>query len=272
MIRIAVTGASGFIASHVIQRLKSEGFQVIPLTRKSIQGMVTVDHYGNIPEADLVIHLAEEANRVKVNQQGESYVEHSRSVVRELASRFHGRLIYGSSASVYGDNGSHPFSTNSKTYAKDTYSANKLANEEVVAAADGVVLRFSNVYGKGMSENNVLSDIIKQLPGNAQIIVKNKFPVRDYISVNEVSDLFVKIIRQYQKGIYNVGSGIGTSVYELGKLILSIVGQEEREVYARQDINNHSYNVLDVTETEIIFDWVPDQDLMQHLKRLILSA
>jgi len=271
MSSVAVTGATGFVAGHLIRRLRSEGYRVIPVTRKSIEGMVTVSHYGNVPEADLIIHLAEEPDRGKVNEQGDSYVELSSGVVRELAARFRGRLIYASSASVYGDKGSQPFSAKSKTYATDIYSLGKLANEAIVAAADGIILRFSNVYGKGMSANNVLSDIIKQLAGDAPIVVRNKFPVRDYISVTEVSDLFVEVLRQYHKGIYNVGSGIGISVYELVELVLSITGQKGREIQTLQNTNPQSYNVLDVRETEDIFGWSPDRNMTHHLEELTIS-
>ena len=104
MTKIAITGSSGFLATHTINCLRLNNHNIIPITRKSLPGMITVKNYLDCPKADILIHFAEESNQRLVNQKGEKYIISSAKTVENLVNKFGKSLIYASSGVVYGDN------------------------------------------------------------------------------------------------------------------------------------------------------------------------
>src|SRR4051794_23749793 len=84
----AITGAGGFLGRHVAACLEGLELQVVRVSRREMPGCVRIDDYRNTPQADVLIHLAEEPDRAKVNQLGEHYIRQSADVVTELTRRF----------------------------------------------------------------------------------------------------------------------------------------------------------------------------------------
>jgi len=271
MLKIAVTGASGFLAGHIVNHLIASGNQVIPVTRQRLYGAVQVQDYRDTPSADLLIHLAEDPDRQKVNKIGRKYIKYSSDVVSILTERFNGNVIYASSGSVYGDQDGLPHTINSPIYTTDIYSDSKITNERIVLESGGTVLRLSNVYGEGMSPNNVMSEIIKQLQGNNGIVVNDVSPIRDFILVTDVAKLLSIIVRTGSKGVVNVGSGASVSIYHLIKTFLKIIERKDKKIISRIKSSKASINVLDISDTQSKFDWSPSTDLEANLQ-LVLAA
>lgn len=271
--RVLVTGASGFLGRHVLARLQqASGLSVIPVSRSATrQGWVSVHDYRNCPEADVLIHLAEEPDRAKVNSEGEAYAEHTAETVRALLSKARIGLIYVSSGVVYGDQGTKPFAVTASTLGIDTYSQSKLANEKWVLDAGGCVVRLSNLIGRGMSPNNVLSDILAQLPGTGPLRVRDDGPIRDYLGVDDAANAIAMLAGEIRSGIVNVGSGVGTSVRQLAGMALAMAGQSEREIVATSPRNAHSYNVLDIAASISTMGWRPSSTLQEELAQLVRS-
>jgi nucleoside-diphosphate-sugar epimerase len=270
MQKIVVTGASGFLAKYIINELTSIGCHIIPVSRTKLKNTIQVESYKNTPNADMLIHLAEDPDRKKVNKIGKKYIEYSSDVVMALIKKFGKNVIYASSATVYGDQGKAPYTTNSPVYVTDVYNESKLTNERIVLKAGGSVLRLSNVYGVGMSTNNVMSDIVMQLQ-NDKVIVNDDSPIRDFISAVDVAKLISKMVQGKHKGIINVGSGVPISIHQLIKVFLKANGQKNKEVISRNISNRSSINVLDISDTQKMFGWIPSMDLEKNL-RLILKA
>jgi|SaaInlStandDraft_4_1057021.scaffolds.fasta_scaffold42336_1 UDP-glucose 4-epimerase len=271
MLKIAITGSSGFLAGHIMKQLIRSGHQVIPVTRQHLDGAVQVQDYRHTPSADLLIHLAEEPDRQKVNKIGRKYIEYSSNIAAILTEKFDGNVIYASSGTVYGDKEEAPYTINSPIYATDIYSESKITNERIVLESGGTVLRLSNVYGKGMSSNNVMSDIIKQLQGNNGIVVNDVSPIRDFILVTDVAKLLSIIVRTGSKGVVNVGSGASVSIYHLIKTFLKIIERKDKKIISRIKSSKASINVLDISDTQSKFDWSPSTDLEANLQ-LVLAA
>ena len=69
-----MTGASGFVGGHVLKQLRSEGASVVPLSRRPNQdGYISIIDYLNDPKGDILVHLAQDNNRTRVNQDGNAY-------------------------------------------------------------------------------------------------------------------------------------------------------------------------------------------------------
>lgn len=271
MVTIVITGAAGFLGRFLTAYLVNNGLNVIPVSRRWLPGMHQVQDYSQSPRGDILIHLAEEPDRSKVNQMGEAYMFYAGRTIKSLSRRFDQRIIYASSGVVYGDENENPCKVGMPVVASDLYGKSKLINEQIVLDSGGAVVRFSNLFGDGMSANNVMSDILRQVPGIGPLHVRDDKPVRDYLHVSDAASAFISLVENNYHGIVNVGSGIGTSVRALAELALASVAQENREIVATEPSSRRSINILDISETKKILDWSPASSLKNQLAQLIYS-
>jgi nucleoside-diphosphate-sugar epimerase len=269
MTKIAITGASGFLGGYLNEYLKAIGLTVIPYSRRLLPGMSQILNYGQTPKADFLIHLAEEADREKVNKMGETYLDNATDVLKVLSRRFGKDIIYASSGVVYGDENKGSCRVDMPVRANDAYSKLKLRNEKIVLGSGGVVVRLSNLFGVGMTTGTVMSDIIHQIPGSGPMRIRNDKPVRDFLPVSESTSAFGRIIESNYSGILNVGSGIGTSISSLASLFLEAGGQEYLDIVATQSSSKMSINVLDISETKKFIGWSPNFSLKEKLSQLL---
>ena len=265
-----VTGASGFIGDALVQKLKeTAGFNVIPVSRRQVHSdTCLLEDYRNTPPGDVLVHLAENPDRVQVNQSGDVELEKSTAVLDSLLQKEYQFVVYCSSAVIYGDRGEGPFKEESPVITNDTYSRLKVINERKVIQAGGSVLRLANVVGPEMAKNNVLSDIISQLGSESLLSVQNGAPVRDFIWVSDVVNAIITLIEKKVSGVFNVGTGIGVSISELAGMVLQAAGEEQRQVSSVAAPTSKSYNVLDVGKIKSL-GWEPTYTLSQSIKSLI---
>ena len=245
---------------------------VLPVSRQAIPGMSQVPNYSQSPAGDVLIHLAEESDRGAVNRLGEAYVSQSAAIVEALSRRGYQRIIYASSGAVYGDEHESPCAVDLPVFASDVYSKSKILNERIVLESGGAVMRLSNVIGPAMAANNVVSDIISQIPGTGPIRVRDDTPVRDFLGVSDAAAALALMVENPYRGIVNVGSGIGTSVRELAELLLAAAGKVRRDVVATEPSPRMSINVLDISATRRILGWLPEVTLQEELARCLRAT
>lgn len=268
---VVITGAAGFLGRSLTNHLVGSGLTVIPVSRRLIPGMSQVQDYSQSPAGDILIHLAEESDRSKVNRQGEAYINYASGTIRALSHRSNQRVIYASSGVVYGDQNESPCKIDMPVVATDVYSKSKLLNERIVLDSGGAVVRLSNLFGDGMSANNVMSDIIRQIPGAGPLRIRDDKPVRDYLHVSDAASVFGRLVESNFCGIVNAGSGIGTSVRALAELLLSSAGQGDREIIATEPSPRRSISILDISETMKILGWSPSSSLKDQLAQLLCN-
>lgn len=253
---ILVTGAAGFLGRAVMEQLASLGLAATGLTRRALPAMQQVADYTDTPAAEVIIHLAEESDRALVNQDGDSYADKSASVVRTLVSRAD-RVIYASSGMVYGDDSDAPFTTTMRVIGTDTYSRSKIRNETIALDAGGTALRLSNLFGRGMSDRNVVSDIARQIGALGPLRVRDDTPIRDFLCVRDAANAIALVAAAQCPGVLNIGSGVGTSIRNLAEIALASTGQQGRKIVASQPSSRRSVNILDVAETQRRIGWAP---------------
>lgn len=271
MATVVVTGASGFLGSFLTAFLKNRGLTVIPVSRRPLAGTYQVEDYSRSPAGDVLVHLAEDPDAGRVSQLGETYFVSVTRVVKALSRGSYQRIIYASSGMVYGDQCECPCRVDMPALATDMYTNSKLANERIVLDSGGVVLRLSNLIGIGMAANNVMSEILRQVPGIGPVRVRDDRPVRDFLPMPEAASAFSLAIESDFIGIANVGSGIGTSVKALAELALAAVGQGGREIRATKPSSRRSINVLDISATRRILGWSPASSLKDQMDQLLCN-
>jgi UDP-glucose 4-epimerase len=275
-LKIVVTGASGFVGGRVL-RLLREHLQVdlIPVTRQQIPNWCCVADYAQSPPGDVLIHLAENCDRGQVANLGTPYEESITTSLSALVAKGYQRIVYASSAVLYGDAGTRPHLTTDRVLISDAYARVKYQSElTVLKSPGGMVVRLANVYGHGMSGNNVMNTILRQIPGSGVLRVMDADPVRDFISADDVAEGIVALALRHNKdgntgGLYNLGTGIGTSIWTLAGMALEIAGQSDRRVEPKSTTSTQSSLVLDYSQTTHDCGWKPKTTLHQGLNELL---
>ncbi len=266
--RVVVTGASGFLGAVVIRQLLKVGFDCIGVSRRDVPGLYRVNKYSETPAADCLIHCAETNERATVNASGALMEMDARQTLDALLDRNFQHVIYMSSALVYGDQWITPRKVSDPSQVVDTYTRIKLTSERAVLDSGGAVVRLSNLYGPGMAAGNVLNHILGQLVSGRAITMHSLDPIRDFLWVDDAAQAVCAIAKNKSKGIFNVGSGRGTSIRQLVHLAQAITGSNQ-EVISLQPDERPSYIVLDIVDTEKSIDWTPQICLEDGVLRLV---
>ena len=102
--KVVITGASGFLGRHVLRLISAHpNIEVIPVTRKEISGWHRVSDYSQSPSGDVLIHLAENNDRVQVSKFGQEYEDKMLNNLSVLLAKCFRRVLYASSSVLYGD-------------------------------------------------------------------------------------------------------------------------------------------------------------------------
>ena len=267
--RVVVTGASGFLGGVILKGFADAGLDCLGVSRKKVPGLAQVASYSDAPVGDVLIHLAEVNDRAMANRLGSAYERDAATTLRALLGKGYGRVIYASSAVLYGDAACASHTEADPVSADDTYTRVKLASEQAVLSAEGSVLRLANLYGRGMSPGNVFSHILQQLDRDGPVSLQDTAPVRDFLWIDDAVDAIRRVAAMPDNGIFNVGSGVGTSILVLAKAALDVAGQSERQIVSQQRAGRPSCIVLDTTETTKRLGWRPSVTLHEGLRRLV---
>jgi UDP-glucose 4-epimerase len=271
-LKVVITGASGFIGSHLVNYLSSKkNIEVVALSRKQTSFSQLVLDYTDSPEGDVLIHLAE-------SNSTETFLSKRKNplhTIEVLSRKRYRRIIYISSAVLYGDGSSIIHSPQDKIFLNTPYSKEKFISEKVVLRnSNGIVLRLANVYGPNMSKESVLSQILEQIPKKEDLKVRDVNAVRDFIWIEDVvqgisavalSDLNCE--KQFR--IYNLGTGIGTSIGNLARITLDLAGHSERLIVSQSREFEKSVIILDYSETNRIFNWKPNTSIEDGIKKIL---
>jgi len=305
--RILVVGGAGFIGSHVLEELLKEDVKEVIVYDNFCRGTAE-----NIEEAlkdprcrlfeiggdvlqtdilssamkgaDAVVHLAAlwllqcyEYPRAAfdVNIRG------TFNVLEACVANNVKRLVYSSSASVYGDAVEEPM-TEEHPYNNWTfYGATKIAGEHMFKAfhkrygLEGVGLRYMNVYGPRQDYRGayiavmmkILDNIDKGIP---PVVYGDGSQSYDFIFVSDTARANVCALKSDKPfGFYNVGRGIKNSIRELAELILEIAGSDLPLRYepAGQTFVTNRVGAPEAAERDLGFRW--RVDLREGLTRLV---
>ncbi|MBV7332007.1 NAD-dependent epimerase/dehydratase family protein [Chloroflexi bacterium TSY] len=305
--RILVIGGGGFIGSHIVNQLtKTDAGEIIVYDnffrgrpeniRTALQDprVSIFPHGGDILHSDVleramegidgVFHLAalwllqcHEYPRAAfdVNIRG------TFNVIEAAIKRGVKRVVYSSSASVYGDavelpmREEHPY--NNYTF----YGATKIAGEHMFKSLghryglDWVGLRYMNVYGPGQDYKGayiavmmkILDRIDQRLP---PFVFGDGQQQYDFIYVDDIARANILAMQANTTGkCYNIGRGIGTSIKELTELLLRLTGSDLSIEYqpAGQTFVTNRIGSTETAEQDLGFRW--SVDLEEGIKRLI---
>jgi NAD dependent epimerase/dehydratase len=270
--RYLVTGAAGFIGSHLVERLVRQGADVrafvrytsrpghgnLDLLPADVRAAVEVVA-GDVTDAacidaavagcDVVLHLAAIIS-IPHSYRGaaECLAVNGEGTLRVLeACRRHGvrRLVHTSTSEVYGSARSVPMSEAHPVAPQSPYAATKVAADAIVTAmhrsfgVPAVIVRPFNTYGPRQSTRAVLPSIVAQLvSGASEIQLGDLRPTRDFVHVDDTVNGFLAAARVDAAvgGVFNLATGHETSIGDAARLAMRVVGREVpvRRVAARE--------------------------------------
>jgi UDP-glucose 4-epimerase len=290
-LRAIVTGGAGFIGSHVVDALLARGDDVLVLDNLSTGKRTNLSDSAVLEEVDVrealedwfegaevCFHLAAQADvRVSVQRPNYDAQVNVLGTIRVLeAARVHGTQIVFTSTggAIYGECQA-PAPETSPRLPISPYGVSKLAGEEYLAAYNRlhgtrhVTLRYGNVYGPRQDphgEAGVVAIFLGRLAeGERPRIFGNGRQTRDYVYVGDVARATISAVGH--TGVFNVGTGLETSVLELYELCRRVAGSELEAEPADGRLGELQRSVLDISLAAGELGWQPDVSLEDGLRR-----
>ena len=289
--RAIVTGGAGFIGSHVADALLARGDEVLVLDDLSNGKRENVGDGARLEVADVrepldahfegaeaCFHLAAQVDvRVSVQRPADDAATNILGTIRVLeAARQHGtQVVFASTGgAIYGEcDGPAPEDAERRPVAP--YGVSKLAGEEYLAGYNRlygtrhVSLRYGNVYGPRQDpkgEAGVVAIFLGALArGQAPRIFGDGTQTRDYVYAGDVARASLAAAGQ-DGAVFNVGTGIETSVLELYELCRQVAGSELQAEPAEARLGELQRSVLDVSLAERELGWRPEVGLEEGLR------
>lgn len=299
--KVLVTGGAGFVGSNLVRKLSLEGALVTILDDlftgdiSLIEGIPDISFIkGSITDYDLVEDLVKDADIifnlaarniiVSMERPREDFKVNAGGMLNILiAAKKHGieRIVYTSSASVYGNARYLPINEDDCLQILNPYATSKLAGENYCMAfyesydIPVTILRYSNVYGYNQSPQNAYCGVMSKFFNNVR---KGKPPkihgdgeqTRDFTFVEDAVDatLLAAISPKAEGEVFNVGTGKETSINELAMAIIHLTGNSMEPVYVdRRDIDNLRRRVLNIEKIRKNLKWIPETPLKKGLEK-----
>jgi UDP-glucose 4-epimerase len=290
-----VTGGCGFIGSHIVDRLIEMGHEVLVIdnqtssTRKefffndnAVYLKRDLKNYELIEEffdgVDNVFHLASEISiPFCIEKPRETMQNNIVSTLNVLeASRVHNvkRFVFSSTSAVYGNSLFLPSYESNPVECLNTYSISKYSGEQLckmyydLYKLKTVVFRYFNVYGERQPLNGsyapVIGIFLRQKTNNQPLtMVGDGYQTRDFVHVSDVVRANILAIEKelfHYGEVFNVGTGIGTSIETIANLI------SDEKIHLPERIGEVMHSRANIDKIQEKLSWKPKVDVMNWIK------
>ncbi|HEX4210489.1 MAG TPA: NAD-dependent epimerase/dehydratase family protein [Candidatus Binataceae bacterium] len=296
--RALVTGGAGFIGSHLVDGLVSEGcevrvldnlatghreyvnssaelcegdIRVIDSIRPAFQGVDCIFHTAALPRVMLSIEHPVETHMVNVVGTLNTLI-----AARDAGVK---RMIYSGSSSVYGDQPQLPLSETMAPNPLNPYALQKLAGEQYTRmfhrlfGLETLTLRYFNVYGPRMATEGAYVTVIglfirERLAGRPLTIHGDGTQSRDFTHVSDVVRANLEAMKSTiaDGRALNVGRGSALSVNEIAELIGG------PKVYGERRPGDPRATLADLTETRKVLGWEPLMNTAEAARELARAS
>jgi UDP-glucose 4-epimerase len=291
--RALVLGGGGFIGRHVCDALTAAGHAVtifdrivtrfdLPHVVGQMQDRATLA--AALRDQDWVFHLVGTTLPKSSNDNPtfdvQSNLVGTLGLLDACVAAGVKRVVFASSGgTVYGVTRADPIPENHATRPICSYGITKLAVEHYLHlyrylhGLEGVALRVANPYGEGqrlLGEQGAVGHFLKRVRcGEPVVVWGDGQVVRDFVYVRDVAAAFVLAAESPSAagGVFNVGSGSGTSLNDLVAALRLVTGEDFAVEYLPGRAVDVPRSVLDVQRARDIFGWRPRTPLTEGLAR-----
>ena len=297
--RILVTGGAGFVGGAVVKRLVDAGAKVtvlddlftglaetIPAAAQFIKGSVTDEKLVAelVAANSLIFHMAARNIIASTKNPRDDFATNiggTLNVVMAARESRVERVVYTSSASVYGNPRSIPINEDDGIVPLSPYAVSKLGGEHYCLAfyeSYGLpvsVVRYSNIFGPGQRPDNPYCGVVSKFltsvyAGEKLLIHGDGLQTRDFTYIDDAVEatLLAAIHPRAEGEVFNVGTGIETSIADLARMVGLAAGRDAVvESVDRRDIDNIRRRVVNIEKARRMLHWVPQIRMQRGLDR-----
>jgi len=284
-VSIVVTGASGFIGRHTVKELLERGYSVTGIdvspsdvkhkdlknVRCDVSSPELASHIG---EGDKVLHLAAVSTfgaagenpvmAVRVNVEG------ALNVVQSCMEKKAERLVYSSTGNVYHKSSTIPIKEDSPRNPTSIYGLTKKQAEDWIMLygdrIDYIVLRYGYIYGQGKNWG-AIGNFLRRIRQGEQPVIFGGRQTNDFIYVKDVVEANILALEsEYLDQVYNIGTGIATSIKETCRLCLEVMNSDlEMKIEPPRSFDIQMF-VYDITKARLLLGFEPKWTLTEGIR------
>jgi UDP-glucose 4-epimerase len=300
--RILVTGAAGFIGSHVALAYQGHGHEVAGVDNLS------TGNRENLPREFplFVLDLADDrellqlirdfrpevvshhAAQVNVRRSQENPVADLKSNILGSVNLFRiaseavrmPRFIYSSSGgAIYGEPKRLPVKEAHPAHPTSNYGVSKYTAELYLSAFEGtgslrsIIFRYSNIFGPRQDpggEAGVVAVFTNQLlRGEQPRIFGDGSKTRDYTYIDDIVDANLRALRYEGSGVFNLGVGKRISDMEVFRTVQAAVGTKVKPIFEEKRPGEVNHICLDTSHVRKLLGWKPRVSFREGVKRVV---
>ncbi len=304
--RVLITGGAGFIGSHLVECLLDSGVKVRVLDNLSTGKRENLPADGSryefvhgdigdwstvsdcVRDVDAVAHLAAVASvQASIDKPIETHRTNFDGTLNLLeASRLHGvkRLLYASSAAIYGDTAQLPVAEEAAPRPLSPYAVDKLAGEYYLRyyfnkfGLAATAFRFFNIYGPRQDPSSPYSGVIsifveRARRGEVVTVFGDGTQTRDFVYVADLAALLAGVVQGPEGvgGLFNVRTGKRYSLLQLLDCLEKLSGRKISRRHEPARLGDIQHSCADVSRLQQVFGSAPATLFDQGLKMLLES-
>ncbi|RAK20400.1 UDP-glucose 4-epimerase [Anoxybacillus vitaminiphilus] len=300
MEKVLVTGGAGFIGSHIVDKLLEEGYEVAVFDNLStgklenLREKTYTFYEGDISNKEQVYaaiadfqphYIIHQAAQVSVAKSVENMEKDARinimgSINVINAAKDYGvkKIVYASSAAVYGEPQYLPIDENHPINPKSPYGISKFTVELYLKAThelygiDYTILRYANVYGPrqdAKGEGGVVAIFAEKIAnGETPTIFGDGKQTRDFVYVTDVAAANVLAIQGGRNKIFNISTNTMTNINYLFNLINSTFHKEMAPIYEEGRKGDIKSSVLNNISSKEALNWEPQVSIEEGIDKI----
>lgn len=297
--RVLITGAAGFLGSHLTDALIAEGHQVLGVDNLSTGNLDNLEHLRSesrfeflehdicIPfdpkHVHYVFNFASPASPEDYMRLGIETLMVGSAGTRnalEIARKYDAKFLHASTSECYGDPEQHPQTEEYWGHVnpigpRSVYDEAKRFSEALVMAyhryqnIDTRLVRIFNTYGPRlhMNDGRVISNLLTQaLRGEDLTIYGDGSQTRSFCYVSDEIDGILRLSRSSEHGPVNIGNPTEWTILECAKTILRVTGSHSAIVHRPLPQDDPTQRQPDISKAKGLLGWEPKIDLESGLK------
>ena len=297
---VLVTGAAGFLGSHLTERLLNEGHSVLGVDNLSTGDPENLAHLGSHPRfrfeerdictsfdpgpVDYVFNLASPASPPEYLRLGLETLRVGSAGVEntlEIAARYHAGYLQASTSECYGDPLEHPqkesyWGNVNPVGPRSVYDEAKRFAEALVMAyhrSRGVnthLARIFNTYGPRLhpGDGRVISNFMMQaLRGEPLTIYGDGSQTRSFCYVDDLIEGIVGLARSDEHGPVNIGNPEEFTIMECARTVLEVTGSKSELRFVDLPLDDPTRRRPDISKARTLLGWEPRIALRDGLKK-----